>query len=93
MASRQGTAATPIPAGVARQLCAEIWHANHDKWYTFNGLWCTFCARFSPTSEQRCFANARTPGNRGCAQVNARFDAAGDDWNTETRRDTKHTKH
>lgn len=75
MASRHVTSAAPIPAGVARQLCEEISIANRGKWYTFNGLWCTFCIRFSATPERRCFANANAPGNRGCSQVNDRFEA------------------
>lgn len=61
-----------IPATIARQLCLEISAANRGRWYTFNGLWCWGCARFSGDVTRRCFASR--PDNRGCAQVNARFE-------------------
>ena len=62
-----------IPAGEALELCRAIYAENRGKWYTFNGLWCTFCGRFSTTETVRCYANA--PGNRGCSQVVRRWEA------------------
>ena len=67
------TESCAIPAEVALRLCEEIRQVNGGKWYTFNGLWCWGCARFSPSPEKRCFA--ATPENRGCSQVNRRYDA------------------
>ena len=60
-----------IPDTIAQKLCLEISAVNRRRWYTFNGLWCWGCARFSGDASKRCFANQA--GNRGCAQVNARF--------------------
>jgi hypothetical protein len=62
-----------IPDDVALRLCEEIRQGNRGKWYTVNGLWCWGCAQFSGEPAKRCFANPKSPGNRGCAQVNARF--------------------
>jgi hypothetical protein len=64
-----------IPFPIARQFCQEIREENRGKWFTYNGLWCWGCARFSPSLDQRCFANPNSPGNRGCSQVNARYAA------------------
>ncbi len=76
MSSQPAETAAPISDEVALQVCKEISAANRGKWYTFNGIWCYFCARFSATPEQRCFANAKVGGNQGCGQVNARFAAS-----------------
>ncbi len=62
-----------IPCEVALRLCEQISEANRGKWYSFNGLWCLGCVAASkddPT--KRCWHNA--PHNRGCGQVNARYD-------------------
>jgi len=64
-----------ISQDVALKLCTEISAANRGKWYTFNGLWCWGCVKFSGEIAKRCFANQ--PDNRGCAQVNARYDRLG----------------
>ncbi len=62
-----------IPQDIALKLCKEISTANRGRrWYTFNGLWCWGCVRFSGDPARRCFANR--PDYRGCAQVNARYD-------------------
>lgn len=62
----------PIPAEEARRLCEEIYRRNRGRWWTVGGLWCWGCAAFTKPPTKRCWANA--PGNRGCAQVAARFD-------------------
>ncbi len=61
-----------IPPDVALALCQQIAGENRGKWYTFNGMWCWGCLRFSGAATNRCYANA--PAQRGCAQVNARYD-------------------
>lgn len=61
-----------IPKKMAMQLCEQIREANRGKWYTFNGLWCWGCAKFSGEAAKRCFSSP--PLNRGCAQINARYD-------------------
>ncbi len=63
---------TEIPPEVALTLCQQIASENRGKWYTFNGMWCWGCVRFSGPVTNRCYANAS--GQRGCAQVNARYD-------------------
>jgi hypothetical protein len=59
---------------VALSLCNEIQAENRGKWYTYGGLWCMGCVAFTKgDDEKRCWsANAE---NRGCSQVNRRFDA------------------
>ncbi len=62
-----------IPPETARQLCAAISAENKRKWYTAGGMMCRGCLRFSKGDPAKmCFAS--TPDNRGCYQVNARFD-------------------
>lgn len=61
-----------IPRDQALAICEEIIQENRGKWYTSNGLWCWGCLKFSKSVDGRCFANAE--GNRGCGQVNRRFD-------------------
>ncbi len=62
-----------IPRAQAVQLCAEIRRQNQGKWYTFNGLWCWGCIKFSGRNpDKMCFSGQ--PDNRGCGQVNARHD-------------------
>ena len=62
-----------IPYETAAQICGQIAQANRRKLYTFNGMWCWGCTKFTNDVSQRCFNNA--PGCRGCAQVNQKFDA------------------
>jgi hypothetical protein len=66
-----------IPQNLALQLCNEISADNRGKWYTFRGLWCWGCVKFSKTPEQRCYANA---DNTGCAQVNKLYAARYAPW-------------
>ncbi|MCL5027007.1 MAG: hypothetical protein M1531_11040 [Chloroflexi bacterium] len=62
-----------IPRETALQLCAEIRVKNQGKWYTFNGLWCWGCSRFTGGDPAKlCFSSR--PDNRRCAQINARYD-------------------
>lgn len=62
-----------IPWDTALRLCAAIRAENRHKWYTPNGMMCRGCVAFSEGNPAKmCFANK--PGNRGCYQVNARYD-------------------
>jgi hypothetical protein len=62
-----------IPAETGLRLCEEIRRDNAGKWYSFNGLWCWGCAKAAGGDPAKyCFANG--VGNRGCAQVNRRFE-------------------
>ncbi len=65
--------ANAIPKETAERLCVEIREQNRGKWYTYNGLWCLFCAKFTGgDTTKMCFSNG--PNYRGCMQVNKRFD-------------------
>jgi hypothetical protein len=55
-------------------LCERIRSENEDQRLTFNGLWCWGCIKFAHGDPNKmCVSN--TPDYRGCAQVNARYDA------------------
>jgi len=61
-----------IPKDVALKLCEEIRAKNRGRWYSFYGMWCWGCYKFSKgDSTKLCFSN--NPENRGCAQVNERY--------------------
>jgi len=62
---------TAIPHELAIKLCSEISEAQRGHWYTFNGLWCWGCAKFSGEVSRRCFASRSD--FRGCPQINARY--------------------
>jgi len=62
-----------IPEEVAIRLCEEIRKENHRRWYSFYGMWCWGCNKFSKGDITKlCFSNH--PDRRGCAQVNKRYD-------------------
>ncbi|MFC1900413.1 hypothetical protein ACFLYN_02355 [Chloroflexota bacterium] len=62
-----------IPADVALGMCREIRDENRGRWYSFYGMWCWGCYTFSGRNpEKMCFSNS--PGNRGCSQVNKKYD-------------------
>ncbi len=62
-----------IPRETAWGLCQAAQNENRGRWYTFNGLWCSVCARQARGDLTRlCFHYP--PDYRGCAQVNQRFD-------------------
>lgn len=62
-----------IPREVAVDLCGQIRAENRRKWYTAAGMMCRGCWTFSKGDPAKmCFSS--TPENRGCYQVNARFD-------------------
>lgn len=68
-------ATTAIPRETALSLCSAIQAENRRKWFTPGGMMCRGCVKFSKGNPARmCFANQ--PNNRGCYQVNARFDRA-----------------
>lgn len=73
MAIRKDVMPVAIPLEIALQLCAEIQQANRGKWYTSGGMMCRGCVRFSHGDPAKmCFSNR--PDNRGCYQVNARYE-------------------
>lgn len=66
---------TAIPLETARSLCAAIQAENRHRWYTAGGMMCRGCLRFSHGDAARmCYASR--PDNRGCYQINGRFDHA-----------------
>lgn len=65
---------TPILREEAEQLCARIRQENRGKWWTFGGLMCWGCERFSKGDFSKMCAAGR-PDYRGCIQLNRRFDA------------------
>jgi hypothetical protein len=66
---------TAIPYETALRLCAAIKAENRGKWYTAGSMMCRGCVKFSKGDPAKmCFANS--PDNRGCYQVNARYDRA-----------------
>ncbi len=63
-----------IPKEKALQLCTEIRQENLRKWYTASGMMCRGCVKFSKGDPSKmCFSSQ--PDNRGCYQVNARYDS------------------
>ena len=69
----RGDSMDEIPGEVAFQLCAEIRQEKRGRWYTFAGLQCWGCSRFSKGDpEKMCVSNR--PGYRGCNLVNARYE-------------------
>jgi hypothetical protein len=62
-----------IPEDVALKLCEEIRKENHGRWYSFYGVWCAMCNKVSKGDITKlCFHGS--PDNRGCTQVNKRYD-------------------
>lgn len=68
--------ANAIPAEEAARLCAAVREDNRGRWYTFNGLWCWGCWTFTKGKPgAQCYAGSAD--NRGCSQVNRRYDGRG----------------
>ena len=63
----------PIPANVAQILCSQIRNGNRWRWYSFYGMACYLCYRFTKGDPDRMLCSTK-PGNRGCPQVNRRYD-------------------
>lgn len=64
---------TAISQSQALTICSQLQSENHRKWFTYQAWWCWGCTTFTRgDAAKRCFANA--PENRGCEQVNRRFD-------------------
>ena len=58
----------PIPDEMAVKLCDEVRDDNSGKWYTFRGLWCWGCRKFSKgDAGKRRYASK--DGNRGCPEI------------------------
>lgn len=68
-----------IDMDTAAVLCGKIRQQNSGRWYTFNGLWCLVCAAQAKGDlAKMCFNHP--PDNRGCVQINKRYDK-----NSETK--------
>jgi hypothetical protein len=63
----------PIPNELALKLCEEIRKENRGRWYSFYGIWCTMCNKVSKGDVAKLCFCGRTD-NRGCSQVNNRWD-------------------
>ncbi len=66
--------AQDIPYDVAVRTCEEVQAANLKKFpLDFNRVWCWGCRTFTKgEAGKMCWANV--PGNRGCGQINERYD-------------------
>ena len=65
---------------VALLICATIRQENQGKWYTFAGLQCWGCMKFSKGDPAKMCISSRE-GYRGCKLVNkrhAKLSGAGD---------------
>ncbi len=62
-----------IPRDAVLLLCAIIRRENQGKWYTFAGLRCWGCMKFSRGDPAKMRVSARE-GYRGCNLVNKRYD-------------------
>ena len=71
--SKEDIMVDTIPKDAALQLCDEIRKENHGKWYSFSGLWCYMCNKVSKGDMTKLCFHGR-PDNRGCSQVNRRYD-------------------
>ncbi len=66
--------ANAIPQEIADELCEEIRTQYRGKWWTVAGWQCWGCTTFTKGDPaKRCYG-ASSPDNRGCGQVNQRFD-------------------
>ena len=61
-----------IPRDVALLLCAAIRQESRGKWYTFAGLQCWGCMKFSKGNPAK-MCLSRREGHRGCNLVNKRY--------------------
>jgi hypothetical protein len=62
-----------IPTDTALALCAAFQAENRLFWFTPTGMMCWGCALRSRRHPARRYFASR-PGNRGCYQINARYD-------------------
>jgi len=74
----------PIPDEMAGKLCDEVHDDNRGKWYTLGGLRCWGCWKFSKgDAGKRRYASK--VGNRGCSQMNERWDSLVKQWGRKRR--------
>ena len=67
-----------IPKDQAMALCKEIREENKKKFIlSFRRLMCWGCSNFTKNEDERCWNGNKDGRNRGCFQVNNRFDAQG----------------
>ncbi len=62
-----------IPKKLAQRLCEEIRLEQKRKWYTFTGLTCWRCYKFSKGNVKK-MCISKKPGNRGCTLINLKYD-------------------
>lgn len=72
--SVEPSAAGGIPREVALRLCGEIRQEGRAQWFSAAHWQCWGCVRFSKGDLAKMCMGSQ-PGFRGCALVNARFDA------------------
>ncbi len=65
-----------IPSRIAWQLCAEIRKEYGGKWWTFAGMQCAGCTRFSKGDPAKMCVASR-PDYRGCNLVSKAYDGDG----------------
>lgn len=63
----------PIPREEAYAICAQLRKEHSGKWYTFDGLMCWGCEKFSHGDPDRMCVSGQS-GYRGCIQINRRYD-------------------
>ena len=61
-----------IPRDAALLICAAIRRENHSKWYSFTGLQCWSCIRFSKGDLAKMYIS-KGVGYRGCKLINRRY--------------------
>jgi len=69
---KKDTVAT-ISKDAALKLCIEIRQDSRGKWFSFGAAQCWGCEKFSQGDPAKMCFSSRTD-NRGCSQVNARYD-------------------
>ncbi len=70
-----GGKAGNIPKEVALKLCQQVREENRGRWYSFFFWWCWGCSLFSRGDPGKlCFSSRKD--NRGCRQVNKRYNSA-----------------
>ena len=68
-----GGIAGDILREVALKLCQQVREENRGRWYSFYFWWCWGCSKFSKGNPGKLCFSSRTD-NRGCCQVNKRYD-------------------
>jgi len=64
-----------IPKEIALSICQQVREENRGRWYSFYFWWCWGCNLFSKGDPGKLCFSSRID-NRGCGQVNKRYDSA-----------------